>query len=143
VKSLLQIFSQIAFHKMIVLLNRYQMTLRLCSKCLGKELPSSSMLHVITKIVQSTKRPWYDFNAAVLHGTCTLQFSPQSCVSTGDKGKFLILCIPLFTLFLLSKIVCSLKRNFDWMHMQGKADLKLLTHYSLNCTLLGQITNNH
>ena len=34
-------------------------------------------------------------------------------MTTGDKGKLFILFVPLFTLSLLSKIVCSLWQNFE------------------------------
>ena len=32
-------------------------------------------------------------------------------MTTGDKGKLFVLFVPLFTLSLLSKIVCSLKKG--------------------------------
>ena len=83
------------------------------SKCFGKELPSLSNF-IQTKSVFGWARKGLGTSFAL---ECYAWFrgsgfpSKIAYVKTGDKGKLFILFLPLFTLSLLSKIVCSL-----WIH---------------------------
>ena len=65
------------------------------------------------KNLLSAERPRYEFRARVLRRIFKQRFSQQNLIkikemTRGDKGKLLILFVPLFTLSLLSKILCSL-----------------------------------
>ena len=83
------------------------------SKCFDKELPSLSNF-IQTKSIFGWARKGLGTSFTL---ECYAWFrgsgfpSKIAYVKTGDKGKLFILFLPLFTLSLLSKIVCSL-----WIH---------------------------
>ena len=86
----------------------------------------SNFIHKAKFFLQSAEKPRYEFSATVLRSTCKQRFSLQwgRVRTTGDKGKLFVLSIPLFTLFLFSKSVCSLWLN---QHQdQRKQDLEAM-----------------
>ena len=55
--------------------------------------------------MQSAEKPRYESSDKVL---AVLVSSGFRVITSGDKGKLFVLFIPLFTLFIFSKSVCSL-----------------------------------
>ena len=83
------------------------------SKCFGKELPPLSNFRQTKKNFCSARKGLSTGLALQCYaGFVSSGFPVKSRkikdMTTGDKGKLFILFVPLFTLSLLSKTVCSL-----------------------------------